>query len=116
MKGGIRSINTPVYDVTLYELLKTYSSIQMHKTFQQINIPKLPVFTTEEGIKLIRKNLENISDWKNLLDLVPNFYLENKMKKTGLAGLFAASLELVKEGIITVSQKKLFDKLLIKKS
>jgi len=116
MKGGIRSINTPVYNVSLYELLKTYSSIQMHKTFQQINIPKLPVFTTEEGIKLIKKNLENISDWKNLLDLIPNFYLENKMKKTGLAGLFAASLELVKEGIITVSQKKLFDKLLIKKS
>ena len=29
MKGGIRSINTPVYNLTLYELLKTYSSIQM---------------------------------------------------------------------------------------
>ena len=29
MKGGIRSINTPVYDVSLYELLKTYSYIQM---------------------------------------------------------------------------------------
>ena len=116
MKGGIRSINTPVYNVSLYELLKTYSSIQMHKTFQQINIPKLPVCTTEEGMKLIRKNLENISDWKNLVDLIPNFYLENKMKKTGLAGLFAASLELVREGIITISQKKLFDKLQIKKS
>ena len=53
-------------------------------------------FLQLKGIKLIRKNLENISDWKNLLDLVPNFYLENKMKKTGLAGLFTASLELVK--------------------
>ena len=31
MKGGIRSINTPVYDVSLYELLKTYSNIQMEK-------------------------------------------------------------------------------------
>ena len=41
MKGGIRSINTPVYDVTLYELLKTYSLIQMQKTFQNISIPKL---------------------------------------------------------------------------
>ena len=29
MKGGIRSINTPVYDISLYELLKTYSNIQM---------------------------------------------------------------------------------------
>ena len=31
MKGGIRSINTPIYDVSLYELLKTYSNIQMQK-------------------------------------------------------------------------------------
>ena len=31
MKGGIRSVNTPIYDVSLYELLKTYSYIQMQK-------------------------------------------------------------------------------------
>ena len=115
MKGGIRSINTPVYDVSLYELLKTYSNIQMQKTFKNISIPKLPVFTAEEGIKLIKNNLDKISDWKNILELIPNFYLSNKMKRTGIAGIFAASLELSKEGIISVSQKKLFDKLLIKK-
>jgi segregation and condensation protein A len=28
IKGGIKSINTPVYKVTLYELLKTYSTIR----------------------------------------------------------------------------------------
>ena len=50
MKGGIRSINTPIYDVSLYELLKCYSNIQMQKTFQNLSIPKLPVFTTEEGL------------------------------------------------------------------
>ena len=116
MKGGIRSINTPVYDVSLYELLKTYSSIQMQKTFQNISIPKLPVFTTEEGIKLIRKNLNSISDWKNIFELIPKFYSSNKMKRTGIAGIFAASLELTREGIISVSQRKLFDKLMIKKS
>ena len=115
MKGGIRSINTPVYDVSLYELLKTYSNIQMQKTFQNISIPKLPVFTTEEGIKLIRSNLENIVDWKNLFELIPKFYSENKMQRTGIAGIFAATLELVKEGVITVSQKKTFDSLMIKK-
>ena len=37
MKGGIRSINTPIYDVTLYELLKTYSEIQMIKTDSNSN-------------------------------------------------------------------------------
>ena len=115
MKGGIRSINTPVYDVSLYELLKTYSNIQMEKTFQNISIPKLPVFTTEEGIKSIKSNLDKITDWKNIIDLIPKFYLENKMNKTGVAGIFAAILELTKEKVITVSQKKNFDKLLVKK-
>jgi segregation and condensation protein A len=116
MKGGIRSINTPEYDVSLYELLKSYAVIQMQKTFQNISIPKLPVFTSEEGIKLIKNNLDKINDWKNVLELIPNFYLKNKMKKTGIAGILAASLELTKEGIVKVSQKKLFDKLMIKKN
>ena len=116
MKGGIRSINTPVLDVSLYELLKTYSNIQMQKTFHNISIPKLPVLTTEEGIKQIKKNLNKIVDWRDLSELIPKFYLKNNMKKTGMAGIFAASLELTKEGIVNVSQKKLYDKLMIKKS
>ncbi len=114
MKGGIRSINTPVYDISLYELLKTYSNIQMHKTFQNISIPKLPVFTTEEGIKHLKNNLNEIKDWKNLIELIPKFYSENKMKRTGIAGIFAASLELTKEGLLSIYQKKIFDKLMIK--
>ena len=116
MKGGIRSIYTPEYDVSLYELLKTYSTLQMQKTFQNISIPKLPVFTAEEGIKLIKSNLHNIVEWKNIFELIPNFYLKNKMERTGIAGIFAASLELVKEGIVKVSQKRSNDKLMIKKS
>ena len=105
MKGGIRSINTPVYDISLYELLKTYSNIQMQKTFQSLSIPKLPV---------LKNNLNEIKDWKNLIELIPKFYSENKMKRTGIAGIFAASLELTKEGLLSISQKKIFDKLMIK--
>tara|TARA_Y100000591_G_scaffold321293_1_gene336136 strand:- start:3233 stop:3979 length:747 start_codon:yes stop_codon:yes gene_type:complete len=116
IKGGIRSINTPVYNLSLYELLKTYSNIQMQKTFQNISIPKLPVFTTEEGIKHIKNKINQLTDWKNIVELIPKFYSDNKMKKTGFAGLFAASLELSKEGLISLSQKKNFDKILIRKN
>jgi segregation and condensation protein A len=116
MKGGIRSINTPIYDISLYDLLKTYSSIQMQKTFQNISIPKLPVFTTVEAIKQIKNNLEKITDWQNINELIPKFYFNNEMSKTGIAGIFTASLELTKEGLVKVSQKKLFDNIMIKKS
>ena len=77
----------------------------MQKTFQNISIPKLPVFTAEEGMKLIKKNLDEIKNWKDIIELIPKFYTNNKMQKTGIAGIFAASLELTKEGIVSVSQK-----------
>ena len=112
MRGGIRSINKPIYDITLYELLKTYSNLQMQKTFQNISIPKLPVYTTEEAIKQIKNNLNQIIDWKNVSELIPEFYKKKEMKKTGMAGIFAASLELTKEGIVKISQNKIFDKLI----
>ena len=115
MKGGIRSINTPTYDVTLYELLKTYSNIQMQKSFNTINIPKLPVFSTEEGIKLIKMHFNKIKDWKNINELIPSHYLSKNLKKTGVAGIFAASLELTKVGEIKITQDKLFEKIMIKK-
>ena len=88
----------------------------MQKNFQNLSIPKLPVFSTEAGIKEIRNNLNKITDWKNIFELIPKFYLQNKMKRTGITGIFAASLELTKEGLIKVSQNKIFDKLMIKKS
>ncbi|MFL2889314.1 MAG: segregation and condensation protein A [Pelagibacteraceae bacterium] len=117
MKGGIRSINTPVYDISLYELLKTYANLKMQKAFQVINIPKLPVMTTEAGIKEIKNKIHLLSNWKELGKLVPSSFSKNiNMKKSGLAGIFAASLELSKEGIIDIMQKKNFDKLLIKKT
>ena len=115
MQGGIRSINTPVYDVSLYELLKTYSNIQMQKSFQTISIPKLPVFTTEEAIKQIKDNFNQIIDWKDINELIPNFYFNKKMKRTGITGIFAASLELTKEGEIKILQEKMFEKIMIKK-
>ena len=58
--------------------------------------------------------INKINDWKNLSDLVPSkFKKSENLKRTGLSGLFSASLELTKEGFIDIMQKKAFDKLLI---
>ena len=116
MKGGIRSIYTPIYDISLYELLKTYSNLKMQESFKKVNIPKLPVFSTEEAIKLIKGNFSQISDWKDINELIPQFYFNKKMKRTGITGIFAASLELTKEGAIEIFQKKMFDKIMIKRN
>ena len=115
MTGGVRLINNSKYSLSLYELLKSYSNYIMRKNFSSINIPKLPVCTTEQAIEIIKKNINKIKDWKEINDLIPKKFKEiKKLRKSGVAGFFSASLELAKEGMLSIMQKKDFDKLLIK--
>ena len=87
----------------------------MTKDFQKINIPKLPVFTTEEGIKTIKNLFGKLVEWKKLDDLIPENFKKNfKYKSTGKAGIFAGSLELVKEGNLKIKQESLFKDIYIK--
>jgi len=115
IKGNIRSIYSKEYKLNLYDLIKAYSGIIMTKDFLRMNIPKLPVFTSEDGIKRIREFFGKLLDWKNINDLIPqNFKKGSKNIKTGKVGIFAGSLELVKEGNLTIKQENLFDDIYIK--
>ena len=114
-KNRIRSNFNTKYSLTLYEILKTYAIIITTKNFQKISIPKLPVLTTEDGIRVIKSFLEKMSDWKNIKELIPESYkIDNKHRRSGNAGIFAASLELAKEGNVQIKQNNLFDEIFIK--
>jgi len=116
-KSGINLIYDKKYSLTLFELLKTYSNITMTKDFQRINIPKLPVFSTEEGIKTIKDNFGKLSEWKELSELIPSHFSSSKdLKRTGKAGILAGSLELVREGDVSIKQNNLFDDIFIKEN
>ena len=117
IKGSIKSIYSNEYKLNLYDLLKAYSSIIMTRDFQRMNIPKLPVYTTEDGIKRIKEFFGKLTDWKKLNDLIPSgFKTDLKYQKTGKAGIFAGSLELVKEGNLTIKQENLFDDIYVKET
>ena len=115
MSAGIKSSSKSQYDVSLYELLKAYSGYVMQKNFLTINIPKLPICSTEQGIEIIKNNLNKLSNWKNVFELIPSNFKKSKiLKRSGFSALFSASLELTKEGVINLMQEKRFDKILIK--
>ena len=87
----------------------------MTKDFQKMNIPKLPVFTTEDGISRIKGFFGKLNEWKNISELIPsNFKSSKNLKRSGQAGILAGSLELVKEGNIKIKQNNLFEDIYIK--
>ena len=115
MHGGIKLLTKSEYHISLYELLKAYSNTLMKRNFQTMKIPKLPFCTTEQAIEIIRKNIKSLDNWRSFTDLIPkNFKNNSKLKKSGIAGFLSASLELTKEGLLEIMQKKDFDKILIK--
>ena len=115
MNKKIQTNNISQYSLKLFDVLKTYATIISTKDFQKINIPKLPVFTMEEGINRIKELQSQLNEWKNLNDLIPSIFKNNKnMKKTGNAGIFAGCLELVKEGNVKIKQEKTFGDIYIR--
>ena len=74
IKGGIRSKANSNYSLSLYELLKSYSNHVSRKNFSSINIPKLPFCTTEQAIEIIKNNINKLSDWIEISNLVPKKY------------------------------------------
>ena len=117
IRGNIKSIYSTKYSLTLFEILKSYSSVIMSRDFQVMNIPKLPVFTTEEGINGIKEFFGKLNDWKNIDELLPKNFSESKnLKRSSKAGIFSGSLELAKEGNISIKQNNLFDDIYIKQN
>ncbi len=115
MNNKIKSNNISQYSLKLFDVLKAYATFISTKDFQQINIPKLPVFTMEEAINRIKEFQNELYEWKNLKDLIPKVFKNNKkMEKTGNAGIFAGSLELVKEGNVKLKQEKMFGDIYIR--
>ena len=117
IRGNIKSIYSTKYSLTLFEILKSYSSTIMSRDFKVMNIPKLPVFTTEEGINRIKEFFGKLNDWKNIDELLPKNFSESKnLKRSSKAGIFSGSLELAKEGNISIKQNNLFDDIYIKQN
>ena len=63
-----------------------------------------------------RSVIEYSANEMRIEDLIPkNFKLKN-YKRTGKAGIFAGSLELVKEGNLKIKQDKLFEDVYVKEN
>ena len=107
-------INNKVnYDLNLYDLLKSYGKIVTKSNNKSITIAETKLYSVEEAINRLKSLLEMSDGWQNLLEFIPKNIKDKLGLKSALASHFVASLELVKEGNISLKQDNLNDKILI---
>ena len=105
--------NTINYELSLYDLIKTYGKIVTKDNNKSITIAETKLYSVEDAINRLKKLLKTSDGWLNLLDFIPKNIIDKLEIKSSLASHFVASLELVKEGDISLRQDNFNDKILI---
>lgn len=102
------------YELSLYDLLKTYAEHRTREAVADIRIHKRAVYTLERAIARLSDMLGVAVDWTNLEQFMPDNVTDPQLIKSTKASVFAASLELAKVGKVDIIQKQLFGPLYIR--
>ena len=116
--GSTEGINIKykiTYTATLYDLLKSYSSILFKKeNISQLTINSSELYSVSQAIKSLKGIFGSLNEWTNFMNLIPKFGLKKIVNKSSISSNFVASLELTKDGFIELKQNGPFANIFLK--
>ena len=104
MPESIKDHAHPVYDVTLFELLKAYGDHKVRTEHTSLKIVSTKLFAVEEAVKRLKLMLGQMPNWQTLISFLPTNLRGGLLTRSAVASTFVASLELAKEGHIELRQ------------
>lgn len=110
---AVRLDRRPVYDLSLYELLKAYAGVRGRVTAAPLSIARRPVYSLEQALERLSRLLGTAVSWTDLSAFVPK--LDAQLSRSATASLFAASLELARQGRLDLRQLETFGPLYLRK-
>ncbi|MGQ4272639.1 segregation and condensation protein A [Terrihabitans sp. B22-R8] len=111
---GVRMTRKTLWEASLYDLLSAYAQQRTNAALSHVIIRRQPVWPLAEARAALERLVGGIADW-TALDALLTYYLDRpEEKRTVLASSFSASLELAKEGQVTLRQEKPFGRLFLR--
>ncbi len=113
---GLKVVAKPVYDVSLYDMLKAYGDYKNRVTRHgRLEIAASELYSMEMAIERLSGMLGRIPDWATLQTFLPAG-LSGLVGRSALAATFAAGLELVRTGRLQIRQDRLFGPIYVRKA
>ena len=109
-------IEVPVWDVTLFDLLKAYGTHPGRRREGMLRIAPLNLFSMDDALKRIGDMLGHVLDWTVLKNFLPDGMDTPLQRRAALAATFAASLELARNGNIELRQEGEFGPIYVRRS
>ena len=116
MPEGVRRVTSPVYEASIYDLLKAYAVRRSRVARAHLTLKAPIIYALEEARERLERVLGRIREWTRLDDMLP--------KKSGsdgepprasmLASSFVATLELARDGRVELRQSADFAPLYVR--
>ncbi|HWA48281.1 MAG TPA: ScpA family protein [Dongiaceae bacterium] len=104
----VQVIDKPVWQVTLYDLLKAYGTYPGRASQGLLQIAPMNLFSMDDALHRIGEMLGQTLDWTTLQHFLPPGLQRGLQRRAAVAATFAASLELARTGRIELRQDGLF--------
>jgi segregation and condensation protein A len=105
----IAEIKRPQWSATLYDLLSAYAvQRQKQAVGTRVRFAKRTVWSLAEARAALERLLGEAADWSRLDQYLLAYLVEPALMPTVFASSFAASLELVREGVAELHQQSAF--------
>lgn len=117
MPEGVRSLTTPEWEATLYDLLKAYGARRSRAAMARVRFPKPRVYALEAARERLEKMLGATVEWRRLDAFLPEmseFGDEPPPRASLTASAFMAGLELARDGKAQLRQDALFGPLYLR--
>ena len=119
----VRGVPEPVqidrqkkFSATLYDLLSAYATQRQRVSVSHVTIARREVWSLSDARDILTRMIGTLADWTPL-DVFLSPYIEDpEIHSSVVASSFAASLELVREGKLTIRQDEAFSPLYLKQN
>ena len=105
------------YTATLLDLMQGYARLRTRDDYRPYTMDRDHVMTLEQALDRMRGLIGYAGEWTDLLSYLPEGWdVDPKRRRSATASHFAASLELVKNGVIQIRQSEMFAPIQIRAS
>ena len=96
------------YSASLYDLLTAYAVERQRRAIGNVRIAKRGVWSLKDARDVLTRLIGRFHDWTALDRFLVEYLTDPGERATALASSFAATLELVREGLVEVRQHEPF--------
>jgi len=98
----------PEFSASLYDLLTAYAAMRQRRSVSQVTIARRQVWSLAEAREILTRFMGGLSDWTPLDAFLRQYLPGGRVGATMIASSFAASLEMAREGLVSLRQEKAF--------